>query len=320
MHGLAYRLFRIWFKIVETLLPGFAGKWAVKLFFSPPKFKTPHREKQYLENATKREIPFRISPQKLYNVRVVNEMLNDSDFNSDKEKDHYTLYESGSGEATILLVHGWAGRASQMGAIAASFAEQGYRTVAFDAFAHAGNPGKQTTVIEFAEIVKHVHGIYGPFKAVIGHSLGGIALGNAILQGIKTERLITIGSPTTFKYILEEFCKIINGNDNTLEYIRKFTLKYANVSLEDFSLENIGEKLTLPGLIIHDVNDNEAPYEQALLFDKTWKNGQLITTKKLGHTRILRDSETIALMIDFVKNGSVLNRKTAQKYIQSEMV
>ncbi len=62
----------------------------------------------------------------------------------------------------------------------------------------------------------------------------------------------------------------------------------------------MGQKLNLPGLIIHDKDDSEADYEQALFFDEMWPQGKLISTKGLGHSRILRDDKVIDKIIGFV--------------------
>lgn len=259
----------------------------------------PAREKEYLQKSTASIIDFNLSPEKLYNLSVAENRIKDKSFNSAEHKKQYTIFELGNGP-TVLLVHGWSGRASQMGKIAKELSEQGYKTISFNAFAHNGSLAKQTTVIEFAEIIKDIHKNHGPFKACIGHSLGGIALGNAVLNGVKTEKLITIGSPTTFQYILDAFGEIINAGASTLNYIKNFTVEYANAKVDDFSLREIGRNLTIPGLIIHDTDDKEALYSQSLLFDATWKKGRLVTSSGLGHSRILRDKKIIKMIVDYI--------------------
>jgi pimeloyl-ACP methyl ester carboxylesterase len=193
-----------------------------------------------------------------------------------------------------------------MGSLAEGFADKGYKVITFDAFAHGLSPGKQTTVLEFIRIIKELAKSYGPFKAMIGHSLGGIACGKAVLEGVKTDTLITIGSPTTFQYLLDAFGQIINAGKKTTEYIKDFVEGYAKAPIEDYSLTNIGRQLNVPGLIIHDQNDKEAIYDNALLFDKTWKSGTLLTTKGLGHSRILRDRNVISQIIDYVSDTKAM--------------
>lgn len=305
MNSFILKAFQIWFKIIETIVPNYAKRRSVKLFFSPHNFQMPTREKLYIKLASKKKVDFNLDIEELYKPEAAINILKDKSFNSAEHKDKYTIYELGDGPP-VLLVHGWSGRASQMGDIAIALAEHGYKTISLSAFAHNGSLPKQTTVIEFAEIIKDISKNNGPFKAVIGHSLGGIALGNAILKGIETEKFITIGSPTTFQYILEAYGEIVNASQSTLDYIKDFVIEYTKVDIDDFSLRDIGSHLSLPGLIIHDQDDKEAIYSQALLFNETWGKGQLITTNGLGHSRILRDKKVIKLIADYIKSGSVI--------------
>jgi pimeloyl-ACP methyl ester carboxylesterase len=54
--------------------------------------------------------------------------------------------------------------------------------------------------------------------------------------------------------------------------------------------------------IVHDEDDAEIPYHQALRLSEKWPESQLITTRGLGHRRILKDKETISRIVSFVEN------------------
>lgn len=299
MQKMIVRLFQIWFKTIEIILPFVAKKWAVNLFFTPLRYPVPARENHFAQQATVKKVNFTIDPHELYNPEYAHGKVLNKKFNNAEGKDYYNLYELGEGPL-VLLVHGWSGRASQLGLIARTFVKNGYKVITFDAFAHGNSPGKQTTVLEFIKIIKNITKTYGPFKAMIGHSLGGIACGKSIIEGVKTEKLITIGSPTTFQYLLDAFGQIINAAPRTTEYIKEFIENYAKAEVDKYSLATIGKDINVPGLIIHDRDDKDAKYEQALLLDEVWKDGKLITTQGLGHSRILRNKKVIQTMVDFI--------------------
>ena len=187
-----------------------------------------------------------------------------------------------------------------MGSIASAFVEKGYKVITFDGFAHGDSPGKQTTIPEFVEIIKDIYNRFGLFEVIIGHSLGGIAAGKAIIEGVESNKLVTIASPTTINYILEAFCMIINASQATLDYINIFSERYTRSNGSDFSLVNIAQKLNIPGLIVHDKNDREADYNQALFLEEMWPDRKLISTNGLGHSRILRDEKIIKKIVEFV--------------------
>jgi pimeloyl-ACP methyl ester carboxylesterase len=54
----------------------------------------------------------------------------------------------------------------------------------------------------------------------------------------------------------------------------------------------------LPGLIIHDTEDKEAPYQTALDMNEVWKNSSLITTTGLGHN--LKSKELVEQVAMFI--------------------
>jgi len=301
MQSLIHQLLRTFFKTLEIIAPGLARRWAVTLFFTPVKFKRPHRETAFLKKALVADNSINFGSRKIYaNAQKTKGTLNRR-FNDDRSKKFYRTYQIGEGKP-VLLVHGWAGRGSQLGDIAMALANRGFKAVTFDAFAHGDSPGKQTTVLEFIEIIKDMDKRMGPFEAIIGHSLGGIAAGKSITSGIKTKALVTIGSPTSFNFILKEFGEIINASAKILEYIKTFTENYAQGKAADFSLVDIGHLIQIPGLIFHDQDDKEAAFDQAAPFANSWKKGTFIQSRGLGHTRILRDKNTITHICDFVDN------------------
>ncbi|MEQ8423500.1 MAG: alpha/beta hydrolase, partial [Cyclobacteriaceae bacterium] len=62
--------------------------------------------------------------------------------------------------------------------------------------------------------------------------------------------------------------------------------------------------LSIPGLIIHDEADDEAPYHHALRIHKAWPQSKLITTKGFGHN--LRVPEVVEMVKGFVEERAVV--------------
>jgi pimeloyl-ACP methyl ester carboxylesterase len=63
-------------------------------------------------------------------------------------------------------------------------------------------------------------------------------------------------------------------------------------------MKEFSKSLTLPGLIIHDTEDKEAPYQTALDMNEVWKNSSLITTTGLGHN--LKSKELVEQVAMFI--------------------
>lgn len=291
-------LFKITFKTVELIAPPLASRWAVRLFFSPVRFNRPAREKPLLEKAGIQQIPFT------------------GFYRRPSLASYYTTYTWGHGPA-VLLVHGWAGRGSQMGFFVQPLVEAGYQVVTFDAPAHGDSPGKRTNVLEFVQIIQDIERDVGGFVAIVGHSLGGIAAALATQRGVKAQKLITIGSPATMEFILNSFAGQINASPRSQGRLRDYLASLAGSDLDDFSLNRIVSQLKTPGLIIHDKRDRNVHYSQGLSLAQSWPEAELITTDGFGHNRILRNRELISTVVDFIisdpaERSAGLERRTSE--------
>ena len=281
---IVFRLYRTSFKITEILFPVLAGKWAVNLFFKPRKFTRPRWETNLLKDAMKRKMNL------------------NSNYKFGNHEDYYIRYDWSKTGPVILLVHGWEGRGSQMGHFVKPLLEAGYRIITFDAIAHGDSPGKRTNMPEFVQIIKNIDREVGGFHAIIGHSLGGTAAGYAIAGGVRADNLITICSPTTMEFIFDSFAQQINASNKTIKRLSKFLENFTGKKYTEFSFTNFSTKFNTPGLIIHDKQDKEIPFSEALALHQNWKESRLILTERLGHRRILKDEDTMLKIINFVKN------------------
>ncbi len=250
------------------------------------------------------KLPVDYSNSLIYDENYAQGKTLTGDFYDDSAKKYIMTYHRGTGPL-VLLVHGWSGRATQMGAIAESLVNEGYGVLGFDGFAHGDSPGKQTSMLEFVYLIQQLEKKYGPFEAIIGHSMGGIAAGIAISGGVKADHLITMGSPATFEFITRNYMENIRANKETLDFIVDFTLKYTKSTTADFELVSAVKKLDVPGLIIHDRDDQEVEYRQALILREAWPDADFFTTENLGHRRILWDVKVLRRISSFLSEKKV---------------
>jgi len=62
----------------------------------------------------------------------------------------------------------------------------------------------------------------------------------------------------------------------------------------------LAPNLGTPLLVVHDIDDTEVPYAEGARLAEHWPRAQLMTTRGLGHTRILRAPEVVAAASAFV--------------------
>ena len=82
------------------------------------------------------------------------------------------LWSWGEGP-TVLLVHGWTGRATQLGGFVEPLVGRGYRVVAFDSLGHGDSEGNESSLPELANCIRQVVDELGGVYGIIAHSLGG---------------------------------------------------------------------------------------------------------------------------------------------------
>jgi len=277
--SLKAKLFRVrlMFKILGCLAPRLAEWLALRFFLTPPRHPVPEWQKPHIASA--------------------------KSFILDIKGKTIQYYQWGTGERTILLVHGWGGRGSQLGAFIKPFVNAGYSVLALDGPAHGASSGKQSDMFEFASAIGAATRIAGRIDAIIAHSFGSACTLLALHENkIKTSSLVLIGCPSSAIWITEDFAdklsisrKIVAGMRKQFEHRNGHRWKW-----DDLSLLKMIKTITLPILIVHDQKDFDVPYQQAVELEQANQHCELFTTDGLGHRRILRSPEVVHKTLAFI--------------------
>ena len=250
--------------------------FASKLFTTPIKHKVPKRE---LEMDRK-------SIQNLMFVPAINKQV--------------MVYQYGESDKKILLVHGWSGRGTQLFKIADALLTAGYSTISFDAPAHGKSPGNETIMVDFIASILEINKKFGPFEAVVGHSLGGMSVLNAIKRGLIVDHAVIIGSGDVVQDILDDFISKLELKPIISTKLRLHFEKKYNEKMDDFSGHKAASEITIPVLVIHDKDDQEVPVKAGIHIHENLKNGKLILTEGLGHRKILGDANVVQKTVEFI--------------------
>ncbi|MDR6967457.1 pimeloyl-ACP methyl ester carboxylesterase [Flavobacterium arsenatis] len=252
--------------------------FASRLFMTPLKHKIPKRE---LEMDQK-------SRQEKVRIPTISKEV--------------VVYHYGTSKKKILLVHGWSGRGTQLVKIADALLETGYSTISFDAPAHGKSGGKTTLMLEFIATILELEKQFGPFEGAVGHSLGGMSLLNALKQGLKINRLVTIGSGDIVQDIIDDFTYKLRMKHKVSNRIRLYFENRFDTSMDSFSAYLSAKEIEIPVLVIHDNDDDEVPVKCGIHIHKYLKNGKLMITKDLGHRKILGDEQVVESATNFITN------------------
>jgi pimeloyl-ACP methyl ester carboxylesterase len=260
--------------------PGVTAAAAEKLFFRAWQYPMPERERLLL--ATGHRLSF--------------------DVPGERGTARLACWSWGDGPSVFLL-HGWSGRAGQLGAFVEPLVNAGYSVMAFDAPAHGQSTGSTTSAPTFARALDAVIRRFGPAHAVIGHSMGGWAAAFALLQGARIERLALIGSPTDPTAFTESFSERFGLTPEVTDRMMARAERRLGLKRAEFELTPRIGAAGARALIIHDESDAEVPFSNAQAWAAAWPGSELVKTQGLGHYKPLRDPDVIARTIKFVTAG-----------------
>ncbi|MFV0133036.1 alpha/beta fold hydrolase [Streptomyces sp. HMX87] len=217
-------------------------------------------------------------------------------------------YRWGNGERPVLLVHGWQSRGSRFADFVPGLLDRGYSVITFDAPGHGDSTGRSTTILEYRDIITELHGRYGEFEAVVAHSLGALGSFFALQHGVKAKRITTISGVCDFDYPVEEFCSALKLRHQLKarlhDRIAKNLFPGMPADRTPFSVVNTATDIESPLLVIHDEGDTRIGVEQGRrLAGAFGGQARLITTRGLGHRRILGDPEVVRAVLDFIEHA-----------------
>ena len=290
---LVLRFLRFIFKYPGAIFPSLIGRWAYKLWFTTHRSSTiPNREQRWLKTATR--------------IEAVNLAINTFGVGSLPVMTYYWENSDASNEAPlIMLVHGWTGRGSQMGAFVEPLLEEGFRVLAFDNHAHDKTPGKETHIFLQSLVQQALAEKFGPIYAIVAHSFGGMVTPYSLNQGMETQKVVCISPPSHFDFLLARFSDSLYLPKSIQDYmVNRFKKEYGDDLVERVSSTTTSKGLGhIPALIIHDEEDVDVLISESEQLQQAWPNSIMQRTKGLGHRRILYDAQVIKSTVDFIKQS-----------------
>lgn len=219
------------------------------------------------------------------------------------------VWEWGEGP-TVLLVHGWEGRGSQLGLFVRPLVARGHRVVALDLPGHGDADSAKVSVVDFARVIAQVHPALGPIYGVIGHSVGGAAATLAYTLSPFAERLVLIGAPRSPRRFFDGFVRYFELDGRTVDAVEHRLAQRYGMPLDDIDVEHFAKFVRAPVLVIHDRADREVPFDHAEAFTSFLPNATLLATEGLGHRRILKDESVIRAATEFVTSPAAVPLST----------
>ncbi len=220
-------------------------------------------------------------------------------FNLELEDRKLAAWSWGDGP-TILLHHGWGGRASQMYRFVQPLVDAGFSVVAYDAPAHGDSPGKVTALPEMARVLRQaafrLHGLHG----IVSHSIGSAATLFAVRHGLRIRRAVLLAPPSDMNFFLDQFTETLGIDPVIRRQMEQRWIEQYRFSWDDMDVKGWAQGNRPPLLVFHDRSDPMVPWTHGDDVVQVWGNARLVTTTGLGHRRIREDEDVIRKTTGFL--------------------
>lgn len=280
-------------KIITTLLgyylnllsyiaPTISGRQAFLILCHPSRraFKTHHKE--FLDSAEKFNFFF---------------------------KDIYIQgYKWGRGSKKILFLHGWRSNSFHWKKYIENMSQEDCTIYAIDAPGHGASGGKILYVPMYSEVIQQLINSLGKVDIVIAHSMGSFSILHALYTSpqLLIERLVIMASPGKGRDFITFFKDTLRLSDRSVKALLNYFEEKLGEPIDFFSAPKFASLLTIPGLIVHDKEDPEAPYNYAVQIHQAWVKSKLFTTSGLGHN--LKSPVVVQEVCSYIEGVSIQNQ------------
>lgn len=266
--------------------PELAARCAEHLFLTVPRFRVPARERGWIEAAE----AVRIGPE---------------DFPAGSpsfagRRSPLRGWSWGRGP-TVLLSHGWAGRASQMGGFGLALADAGFRALAFDAPGHGTSGGWQSSLPAMSATLLAAERRFGRAVGYVGHSAGVAALLLAARGGLADRPGVFLAAPADMEAFLPGFAGVLGLPVEVAELMRQRIERRFQIRWDQLRPTGLVRWVgDAPLLVMSDSGDREVSWRDGEAIAAARPAARFERTVGLGHHRILRDPHVVDRAIAFL--------------------
>lgn len=266
-------LIRESFRFLNLISRSLSARWAELLFLTPPRQARTRRERSVLSRGRFRSVA--------------------------SAGGRIATWRWGKGPA-VLLVNGWGGHAGRLCRFVAPLTAAGFSVIAFDAPGHRASEGNLCSVPDFVGAVLAVAEDAGDVVGLVGHSLGAAASLLAMRKGLRVRTAVLLAPLSDPEKYAGRFASICRMPRPVCESMKERLAARHGIAWEHLRLAVPAPSSPARLLILHDCRDAKVPLRDGRAIAASWPGARLVTTRGLGHHKILRSAEVIGEAVSFL--------------------
>jgi len=208
----------------------------------------------------------------------------------------------------VLLAHGWSSFGQRFQPWVPHLRSLGYAVVTFDQPGHGRSEGRHCTLPDFVDTINELGRCFGPAALAIGHSLGGTALVLAQDQAWQAHKLILLAPAEDMVAATDRFFHKVRLGRHLRGRFFDWHERHTGIHPEQLQVHRYLPALGQPGLIVHDLDDAEVPWEEGERYARHWPHARLLTTQGLGHHQIVDAPQVIEAALAYLRGDEVGTR------------
>ncbi|CAN5762376.1 hypothetical protein BH23ACT4_BH23ACT4_00740 [soil metagenome] len=210
----------------------------------------------------------------------------------------------------VFLVHGWGGRAAQMGQLARSVAGQGFTVIAIDLPGHGEQKWDTSDIFQMSSALNQLVDQFGEPQAAIAHSLGAMTVVHAF-QGAMPERLVLLAPMLDINEALDTFASRARLMPWTASSLKKKLRRFTGASWATLAAGTDSDFGDADVLVVHDPDDPDTKFESSAVLAAVRDRTGLHVANSRGHNGVLADEGVAGAVARFLLGvGAVSKRAT----------
>ena len=212
----------------------------------------------------------------------------------------------------ILLSHGWGSKIADFRRMIEVLVDNGFVVEGIDMKGHGNSTGTHTALPEIRDVLKSYYAKEGPFHAVIGYSIGGLAAGitiNELSASLHPKHLIMIATPPYTRYFFKEIIEQVGCKEQV--YNEMCDLVYQNYyePIDYFDLRSKAHQLQdLDIHMIYDEHDKTVPFAKGVELNEALPSSSFVQVKGTDHNKIIADKKVIGYILETLQTADTLKQ------------